>query len=291
MFKMTPASSAGEATPLSVLAAIADEHRSSMLLRLGAVKMVAATTSASVHHRPPMKKRPVVVEASHQKVVAPALGAVERASTKKVSAAVVPSVTKTIVAATSTTGTSTKPTPVQYLQKIFAVHKISAVTHNTPLQKPVMGDFVRPDDEECQAYNEAVRFVRSNDLEQLQALHYQAGKNLDVRNRVGESLLMVSCRRGHVGIARFLLEDVGVRWDVRDDFGRTVLHDACWRPSPSTELMDVLFKGVSPEWLLAPDVRGHTAFDYARREHAGVWYDFLKDHEEVLERRLSLVSP
>ena len=289
---MTPASSAGEATPLSVLAAIANEHRSSMLLRLGAVKMVAATTSASVHHRPPMKKRPVVVEASHQKVVAPALGVVERASTKKVSAAIVPSVTKTIVAATPTTGTtSTKPTPVQYLQKIFAAHKISAVTHNTPLRKPVMGDFVRPDDEECQAYNEAVRFVRSNDLEQLQALHYQAGKNLDVRNRVGESLLMVSCRRGHVGIARFLLEDVGVRWDVRDDFGRTVLHDACWRPSPSTELMDVLLKGVSPEWLLAPDVRGHTAFDYARREHAGVWYDFLKDHEEVLERRLSLVSP
>ena len=250
----------GEATPLNILAAIANEHRS--ILQVGAVKMAAATAAP----RPPFKKRPVhVVAPASTILLAPPAPVVEKAKTAPAAKA--------------------KPAPAQYLQQLFTEHKIDA----TRLPKrPVMGDFVKPDEKECESYNAAVRFVRSNDLEQLQALH-KDGQNLDVCNRVGESLVMVACRRGHVAIADFLMNDAKVRWDVRDDFGRTVLHDACWRPSPSTELMEVLIKVVSPEWLLSPDVRGHTPFDYARREHAGVWYDFLKDHEDVLKRRLSLI--
>jgi hypothetical protein len=39
--------------------------------------------------------------------------------------------------------------------------------------------------------------------------------------------------------------------------------------------------------LLAEDVRGHTPFDYARKEHYEEWVDFLKEKEEELQRRIT----
>lgn len=180
---------------------------------------------------------------------------------------------------------SNDPSPAKYLQELFQQEHC---TERIP-RRAKMGDFVKPSDEEVDCYNKAVGFVRGNDLEQLKGLHEQ-GHNLDACNRVGESLLMVACRRGHTEMVDFLIRTVQVRIELRDDFGRTLLHDACWRPDPCTELMDVLLRVVSPEWLLAQDVRGHTPFDYTRREHWGVWNDFLKEREELLTRRLSLIS-
>ena len=105
-----------------------------------------------------------------------------------------------------------------------------------------------------------------------------------------EGTNVVACRRGHLAMAEFLMNEAKVRWDHQDDFGRTILHDACWRPEPCQELMDAILKVVSPEWLMAQDVRGHTPFDYSRREHSGIWYDYLKQNEEMLKRRLSLLA-
>ncbi|CAB9499638.1 ANK [Seminavis robusta] len=174
-------------------------------------------------------------------------------------------------------------TPKQYLEQLFKDQNIG------PKQIPpryTKGSFVKPDTKESDSYNAAAVLVRSNNLEKLKELHQQ-GKNLDACNRVGESLLHLACRRGHVEVAVYLMNEAKVRWDHQDDFGRTVLHDACWRPSPSLELMDAILKVASPEWLMAQDIRGHTPFDYARREHAGAWYDFLVQREEDLKDRLS----
>ena len=179
-----------------------------------------------------------------------------------------------------------KPTPKKYLQDLFAEHEIG---EDMLPKRYSRGDFVKPGDKECKSYDEAALLVRTNELDKLRSLH-EEGKNLDACNRVGESLLHLACRRGHVEVAEFLMNEAKVRWDLQDDFGRTILHDACWRPSPSIELMEAILKVVSPEWLMASDIRGHTPFDYARREHMATWYDFLKEREDMLVRRLKLLS-
>ena len=74
-----------------------------------------------------------------------------------------------------------KPTPKKYLQDLFAQEGIG----ESKLPKRFMnGDFVRPDDKECESYNDAARLVRTNDLEKLRVLH-EEGKNLDACNRDG----------------------------------------------------------------------------------------------------------
>jgi len=87
-----------------------------------------------------------------------------------------------------------------------------------------------------------------------------------------------------VKVVKLLVLEFHVRVDVRDDYGRTPLHDACWTTTPNFELMDVLVEAVDPRLLLAEDVRGHTPFDYARREHWNEWLQFLKDRKERLQR-------
>jgi len=96
---------------------------------------------------------------------------------------------------------SPKACPIQFLKKLFREHRIDDSQMH---QRPSLADFVKPEESECECYNAAVRFVRSNNLAELQIMH-ENGKNLNVCNRVGESLLMVACRRGHVAIADFLI--------------------------------------------------------------------------------------
>jgi hypothetical protein len=71
--------------------------------------------------------------------------------------------------------------------------------------------------------------------------------------------------------------------------GRSILHDACWKPSPDTVLMDVLLTVISPELFLAKDHRGHTPFDYARKAHWPTWNRFLHRRQELIIRSVANV--
>jgi hypothetical protein len=52
----------------------------------------------------------------------------------------------------------------------------------------------------------------------------------DGRNRNGESLLHLACRRSTVDVVKFLIDEAQVNVFVTDLCGRTCLHDICWRP-------------------------------------------------------------
>ena len=60
-------------------------------------------------------------------------------------------------------------------------------------------------------------------------------------NRFGESIVHMACRRADFEVVDFLLENIGDVWGV-DDFGRTPLHDACWRPEPRFDIVTCLRK-------------------------------------------------
>ena len=122
---------------------------------------------------------------------------------------------------------------------------------------------------------EEVNAIRSNDVESLRKLSAD-GTNLECGNRFGETIIHLACRRSHRDLVKFLIDEVGVSVRVCDDYGRTPMHDACWRAEPDLELLDMLIDR-APELLMLSDKRGHTPLDYARREHWSVLVPFLRE--------------
>ena len=139
--------------------------------------------------------------------------------------------------------------------------------------------FIEYTDEQIEAYDmDVIRAVRSQDIPQLRTIH-QAGKHLQCANRFGESLIHMACRRGFVNVVRFLVEEAGVSVRVRDDYGRTVLHDACWTSEPNEELVEMLIRRC-PELLLMSDKRGYAPFEYVRNEHWERWIEFVENNQK-----------
>jgi len=140
-------------------------------------------------------------------------------------------------------------------------------------------------DEEIAAYPPTAMLVRNYDLAGLQMAH-RSGTRLQTANKFGESLLHIACRRGYDDVARYLLDEAGVTAWVRDDYGRTPCHDACWTAKPNLELMDLLVKRC-PEMLLMSDKRGSTPLDYVRRDNWDVWRKFLEDRWDIISPKKS----
>jgi hypothetical protein len=142
-------------------------------------------------------------------------------------------------------------------------------------------DFHPPTPEQIEAYsNDAVNAVRSSDVDCLRTL-LSNGHSLQCCNRFGESLLHVACRRSNAEVVSFLLHEAKVSPCIRDDYGRTPLHDACWRGNPEYEIVELLLS-VEPRLAYVKDVRGHRPFQYARREHWPNWREFIDRKRELI---------
>lgn len=129
-------------------------------------------------------------------------------------------------------------------------------------------------------YNmKTIQAIREKDINALSQL-LKEGQNFDACNRNGESLLHLACRRGNKEVVEFLVDKAEVDVTCVDSLGRTVVHDLCWRATPDTDMMKVLLRRIPSRLLLQEDVRGHTPFDFARKEHWGVWTEFLRENQE-----------
>ena len=152
--------------------------------------------------------------------------------------------------------------------------------------------FTKPTEEQIAAYDaRKTNAVRSGDVATLRSL-LESGEDLSCCNKFGESLIHMACRRSHIDVVRFLLQEAKVSLAVRDDYGRTPLHDCCWRPSSPYmyELMERLLTEGDPRMLLVKDVRGHAPFDYARKDQWQGWNDFLESRKDLLLSRLAEVT-
>jgi hypothetical protein len=78
----------------------------------------------------------------------------------------------------------------------------------------------------------------------------------------------------------YLLDEAGLNPLVRDDYGRTPLHDACWRAMPDFGMVEMLLRAES-RLALVRDVRGHMPFEYARKGHRGAWRAFLDERRDL----------
>ena len=174
-----------------------------------------------------------------------------------------------------------KITPDEFLHK--CVYAWWGLELEPKRAKSLENFFAKVTDEQIAAYSmTVVSACRSNDLDALKKLHSE-GQIMNCFNRFGESLLTMACRRGFENVVEYLLSpssNVDVR--ISDDGGRTVLHDACWNPSPQLKICKWILER-DPTLFFIADNRGCTPFQYARPEHWGVWRQFLLDNKDSLE--------
>ncbi len=146
--------------------------------------------------------------------------------------------------------------------------------------------FIAPiTEEELANYGvDVVSATREDQLDVLRDL-YESGRSLSCCNRYGESLMHMACRRGFTSIVNFLTAEAGVAIRITDDCGRTPLHDALWHRECQYGIVDLLIRS-DPCLLLLCDKHGHTPFAYSRREHWGLWKQFLWDRREHMEHAM-----
>ena len=85
---------------------------------------------------------------------------------------------------------------------------------------------------------------------------HNKGKTLQCCNRFGESVIHMACRHGLTDVVKFLIEEVGLTFRVRDDYGRMPLYDAFLT-------VELLLKK-EPDVLLMSNNRGHCPLEYIR---------------------------
>jgi hypothetical protein len=167
--------------------------------------------------------------------------------------------------------------PSDYVKSAFRANGFSI----DDVKATAIKNFEEPTKEMLSTYtSELLSIVRKNNTEKLKELHCE-GKLVNACNQYSESLLHLSCRRSYTEMTRFLIKDVKVSMNIRDDYFRTPLHDACWTISPNFELVDMLIRE-APEHLVLEDVRGFTPFDYIRNDHWKAWLRFLWERKDLL---------
>lgn len=137
-----------------------------------------------------------------------------------------------------------------------------------------------------------VTAMRTEDITTLRCMHSQ-GETLQVCNRFGESIIHSACRRGLQSVIHFLVEEAGVSLAVKDDFGKTPAHDACWTIKPNFEVVHIVVTAC-PDLFLVPDKRGSLPLDYTQKSLWSEWCAFLRDNEDKLipkQLRQNLIEP
>ena len=128
--------------------------------------------------------------------------------------------------------------------------------------------------------------IQASNIATLRKMHFEEKRSLDGCNKFGESILHTACRRGLPDVVAFLIDEAKVDLRVRDDYGRTPMHDACWTSEPNMRVVKLLVSEW-PDLLLVTDNRGFTPLQYVRNTHFRAWCKFLNDNKQtVLPKRL-----
>lgn len=168
--------------------------------------------------------------------------------------------------------------PYTFIESVLDNNSVQPVKRRQPLHET---EYLEPTPEQIAAYSsKALIAVRTNNIPALREMMHSEGQTLRCCNRFGESLLHVACRRSNSDVVNFLLNEANVSPRIKDDYGRTPLHDACWRGSPEYDIVESILS-VEPRLAFVKDVRGHKPFQYARREHWAAWRHFL-DRKSVV---------
>lgn len=143
--------------------------------------------------------------------------------------------------------------------------------------------FLKPCQEHLDAYQtNTITAIRKGDVDALREIK-KSGQSLQGCNKFGESIVHLSCRRSNIAVPTYLIYEGGVSLRVRDDYGRTPLHDAFWHKDPDIPLVELILNN-EPQLLFISDKRGHTPLDYARKEHWETWNRYFETRIKMKNR-------
>lgn len=97
-------------------------------------------------------------------------------------------------------------------------------------------------------------------------------------NKFSESIVHMACRRSTFQIVQFMISHLETVLLV-DDYGRTPLHDACWRPQPQFDIVLLLMDN-NLDLIRCKDKRGSIPLHYVQRDHWHIWCAFLDSQKE-----------
>ena len=168
--------------------------------------------------------------------------------------------------------------PNDHFQQIVKAANLSCRTHPS---LSLHDFFLEITPEHIEGYQtDLIAAIRNDDVDALRQL-YESGRTLQACNKFGESVVHMACRRGSTEIVRFLLEVAGVCVRLRDDYGRTPLHDALWTQKPEFDCVEIILRAC-PDLLLVTDKRGFTPLSYVRRDHWVFWCEFLERNQDIV---------
>jgi len=156
----------------------------------------------------------------------------------------------------------------------------------------LMNFFLEPTEEHLASYtSEVLTAVQEEDIDAIKIL-MKEGHSFQCCNRFGESVLHMACRRGLKKVVKFLINEANISVRVKDDYGRTPMHDACWCKDPQFEIIELLLQQ-EPRLLFVTDKRGFTPFSYSRMEHWIEWNQFIHRNRKLFSRteELKLTPP
>ena len=138
-----------------------------------------------------------------------------------------------------------------------------------------------PEPEQVSAYDKAIlNAVLDEDEAALERMRL-SGRRMDACNRFGDSVLHMACRRGRAGALRYLLRVCGRGGVVlSDDFGRTLMHDACWTATPRFDVASAVLDADS-RLLRMLDSRGSSPLQYVPQDQWPLWCAFFEIRKEV----------
>lgn len=138
-----------------------------------------------------------------------------------------------------------------------------------------------PEPDQVSAYDKAIlSAVLDEDEGALERMRV-AGRRMDACNRFGDSVLHMACRRGRAVALRFLLRATGAGGVMlSDDFGRTVMHDACWTATPRFDVASAVLDA-DTRLLRTLDSRGSSPLQYVPRDQWPLWCAFFESRKEV----------
>lgn len=97
-------------------------------------------------------------------------------------------------------------------------------------------------------------------------------------NKYSESIVHMACRRSDFQTTEFVLKNGG-DLSIVDDYGRTALHDACWRTEPRFDIVTLILDQ-NLDILFYLDVRGCPPLKYVQEEHWSHWCAYLFHQKE-----------
>lgn len=145
--------------------------------------------------------------------------------------------------------------------------------------------------QEADIHIDLLKALRGADLEKLRSLKNDKEKKYDLgaRNQYGENLVHLVCRMGlGLDVLTYLVRDAKVPLNVRDQFGRTPLHNACMAALPNFDNIDFLMQ-IAPKLAVFEDDRKKIPFELIPQRVFDRWSRFLSEKNVLknLETKLA----